>query len=759
MALILADRVQETCNSPGTGTVTLLGAQTGYQSFSAGVGNGNTTFYAIADQVGANWEVGLGTYSSTGNTLARTTVLASSNAGSLVNFASGIQNVWVDYPAGKSVNLDASGYVDAGGNPYLTFSPQSSNPTAATGLIWYDQNKDSLSYYNATGYEINIGQQVDQVCYNNTGSTIPAGTAVYLSGGSSGNYPYITPAIATSQSTANMVGITGQSIANGSTGIVVILGEIFSYNTTGMTAGQTLYLSPTTAGALTTIQPASPFYAVRAGFVVVGGSSTGIIFASVRNVYTLGSNIISPVSFTAFSTSSNVLQLYGYSSSQIADLIDIWTYSGGTKAFAINNAGAIYAGTWNGSTIGTAYGGTGLTALGAGVQTALGNAVSGSGNFALTTSPTLVTPILGTPQSGNFSTGTFTWPTFNQNTTGQAGSVANSHSAGTGLSGSSFNGSAAVSWTLATAYGDSINPYASKTANYVLAAPNGSAGVPTFRALVASDVPSLSYVNSVSATSPVASSGGLTPTISLNSAYGDTLNPYGSKTANYFLAAPNGSAGAPSFRAIVAADIPTINQNTTGQAGSVANSVTFNNGGAGAASGTTFNGSAAQTISYNTIGAPSTTGTNASGTWAISISGNAGTASVAGAVNGFLATGVTATTAATGTNSTVVATTAYAINQDIGGPSQSWTNVTSSRAPNALYTNSTGRPILVIVSATAAASSGQCYFQVNSVTVAYSSVSSASTNIPISVIVPAGATYYFGYVNVTGAINIWFELR
>jgi len=613
MTLILADRVQETCSSPGMGTVTLLGAQSGYQSFSAGVGNGNTTFYAIADQVGANWEVGLGTYSSTGNTLARTTVLASSNAGSLVNFASGIQNAWVDYPAGKSVNLDASGYVDAGGNPYLTFSPQSSNPTAATGLIWYDQNKDSLSYYNATGYEINIGQQVDQVCYNNTGSTIPAGTAVYLSGGSSGNYPYITPAIATSQSTANMVGITGQSIANGSTGIVVILGEIFSYNTTGMTAGQTLYLSPTTAGALTTIQPASPFYAVRAGFVVVGGSSTGIIFASVRNVYTLGSNIISPVSFTAFSTSSNVLQLYGYSSSQIADLIDIWTYSGGTKAFAINNAGAIYAGTWNGSTIGTAYGGTGLTALGAGVQTALGNAVSGSGNFALTTSPTLVTPILGTPQSGNFSTGTFTWPTFNQNTTGQAGSVANS--------------------------------------------------------------------------------------------------------------------------------------------------VTFNNGGAGAASGTTFNGSAAQTISYNTIGAPSTTGTNASGTWAISISGNAGTASVAGAVNGFLATGVTATTAATGTNSTVVATTAYAINQDIGGPSQSWTNVTSSRAPNALYTNSTGRPILVIVSATAAASSGQCYFQVNSVTVAYSSVSSASTNIPISVIVPAGATYYFGYVNVTGTINIWFELR
>ena len=72
------------------------------------------------------------------------------------------------------------------------------------------------------------------------------------------------------------------------------------------------------------------------------------------------------------------------------------------------------------------------------------------------------------------------------------------------------------------------------------------------------------------ATAPVASSGGTTPTISLNAAYGDTLNPYASKTANFFLAAPNGSAGAPSFRAIAAADVPTLNQNTTGSAASLA---------------------------------------------------------------------------------------------------------------------------------------------------------------------------------------------
>ena len=93
---------------------------------------------------------------------------------------------------------------------------------------------------------------------------------------------------------------------------------------------------------------------------------------------------------------------------------------------------------------------------------------------------------------------------------------------------------------------------------------------------------SVGTVTSVSATSPVSSSGGNTPTISLASGYGDTQNPYASKTANFFLAAPNGSVGVPSFRAIVAADIPTLNQNTTGTASNVTGTVAIANGGTGA---------------------------------------------------------------------------------------------------------------------------------------------------------------------------------
>lgn len=95
------------------------------------------------------------------------------------------------------------------------------------------------------------------------------------------------------------------------------------------------------------------------------------------------------------------------------------------------------------------------------------------------------------------------------------------------------------------------------------------------------NVPGTTFVSSVTGTSPIASSGGSTPAISLSANYGDTLNPYASKTANYFLAAPDGLAGAPTFRAIVAADIPTLNQNTTGTASNVTGTVAIGNGGTG----------------------------------------------------------------------------------------------------------------------------------------------------------------------------------
>jgi hypothetical protein len=104
-------------------------------------------------------------------------------------------------------------------------------------------------------------------------------------------------------------------------------------------------------------------------------------------------------------------------------------------------------------------------------------------------------------------------------------------------------------------------------------------------------------VTSVTGTSPVASTGGATPAVSLSAAYGDTLNPYGSKTANFVLAAPNGLAGVPTFRAIVAADIPTLNQNTTGSATTLAIGRTIAITGDLAYTSPSFNGSSNVTAS------------------------------------------------------------------------------------------------------------------------------------------------------------------
>jgi hypothetical protein len=105
MALVLKDRVKETSTTTGTGTFTLAGATSGFQSFSV-IGNSNTTYYTIDG--GTEWEVGIGTYTSSGTTLSRDTILESSNGGTAVNFSAGTKNVFVTYPAEKSLYLDGS---------------------------------------------------------------------------------------------------------------------------------------------------------------------------------------------------------------------------------------------------------------------------------------------------------------------------------------------------------------------------------------------------------------------------------------------------------------------------------------------------------------------------------------------------------------------------------------------------------------------------------------------------------------------------
>jgi hypothetical protein len=108
MALVLKDRVKETSVSTGTGDISLGGATGAYQAFSV-IGNGNQTYYAIAGQTTNEWEVGIGTYVSSGNKITRDTILASSNSNTIVTFSAGTKDVFITYPSEKGVWVDASG--------------------------------------------------------------------------------------------------------------------------------------------------------------------------------------------------------------------------------------------------------------------------------------------------------------------------------------------------------------------------------------------------------------------------------------------------------------------------------------------------------------------------------------------------------------------------------------------------------------------------------------------------------------------------
>ena len=109
MALIITDRVKETTITSGTGSVVLTGAYGGFQTFSNGIGDSNTTYYCIENE--ANWEIGIGTYSSSGNSLSRDTVLDSSNSGSKISL-NGVSRVFCTLTAKRAVFKDASNDLD-----------------------------------------------------------------------------------------------------------------------------------------------------------------------------------------------------------------------------------------------------------------------------------------------------------------------------------------------------------------------------------------------------------------------------------------------------------------------------------------------------------------------------------------------------------------------------------------------------------------------------------------------------------------------
>ena len=317
MALVLKDRVQETTTSPGTGDATLLGAVTGFQTFSSAIGNGNTCYYAIADQGGPNWEVGLGTYVSSGNVLQRTTVLSSSAGGTTkANFSSGTQTVFVTYPAEKSVNLDGSGNVSALGTV-------SSGTWAATTIA---------------------------VAYGGTGTTTSTGSGnVVLSNSPSLTTPNLgTPSAVTLSNATGLPLSTGVSgtlpTANGGTNLSSFTtnGALYATSTSALTTG-TLPVASGGTGVTTSTGSGSVVLSTSPTLTTPNiGAATGTSLVASNGVVTTGAY------GGTFTTGIAIDYSAGLARISVADADDIVFYAGGvgnTAVFRIDNTGALGVGS------------------------------------------------------------------------------------------------------------------------------------------------------------------------------------------------------------------------------------------------------------------------------------------------------------------------------------------------------------------------------------------------------------------------------
>jgi len=177
MALVLNDRVKETTTTTGTGTLTLAGAVTGFETFGSGVGNSNTTYYAVTLPGSSEFEVGLGTLNGDSSTLARTTVISSSNSDNAVNFSAGTKTIFCTIPASKSVFLDASGNASVGADLSV-----GDDLTVEGGVIDFKTNSGSpsqLKFYCESGnaHAQTLTAQPHSQAASNT-LTLPGGSTI-----------------------------------------------------------------------------------------------------------------------------------------------------------------------------------------------------------------------------------------------------------------------------------------------------------------------------------------------------------------------------------------------------------------------------------------------------------------------------------------------------------------------------------------------------------------------------------------------------
>ena len=416
MALVLKDRVKETTTTTGTGSFSLAGAVTGYDSFGQ-IGSGNTTYYAVYLDGGSEWEVGIGTYTAP-STLSRDTILASSASGAKVTFSAGQKTIWCDYPAGKAVYLDASGSIS---QPIVNISGISGaistvdtitfdtgyTTTLTTGQLGWDGN-------NTLGLGMSGGNIVQEIglqtyIYGKASSAITKGQLIKKTGsnGSSGVITF-APTTANMTNSGDIIGIAAESIALNGFGYVISTGNIKGFDTTGSSSGETwadgdtLYYNPSGNGLMTKTKPSAPNMKTEVAIVINAGSGgSGSVAVEIIHGTQLGGTD-SNVQITSV-TGGQLLsydQTNGYwknTSLTAGTAISVSAATGGT--ITVNNTGVTSAVAGTGISVSGATGAVTITntAPDQTVSLTAGTGISVSGTYpSFTIANTGVTSVTGT---------------------------------------------------------------------------------------------------------------------------------------------------------------------------------------------------------------------------------------------------------------------------------------------------------------------------------------------------------------------------